>query len=272
MILSHDVDGPADGPALVLLHSSVCDRRMWEPQWRPLAEAGFRVVRADFRSCGGSPAATAPYSDEDDVLALLDALGVAEAAFVGSSYGGRVALRIAALRPERVTALALLCAGRPGHEPSPALQAFAEAEEGLIDEGELDAAASFNARTWLGPEADGKTRRLVTRMQRENFANWFAAHPSDQDGEADHELPEPALDLRAVTAPTLAVGGAHDLSDFRQIAAGLPGLLPRARHRELPWAGHLPSLERPAEITALLLDFLREEHDHDASGERTAVG
>ncbi|MGW5123176.1 alpha/beta fold hydrolase [Streptomyces sp. NPDC004069] len=248
---------------MILLHSSVCDRRMWDPQWRPLAEAGFRVVRADFRSCGQSPAATGPYSDEGDVAALMDVLELAEAAFVGSSYGGRVALRIAALHPQRVTALALLCAGRPGHEPGPEVRAFCEAEDALIEAGDLDTAAVLNARTWLGPEASEEVRAQVTRMQRKNFANWFAAHPAEQDGTAQegtgHELPEPTLDLRTVTAPTLAVGGAHDLSDFREIAAGLPGLLRGARHLELPWAGHLPSLERPAEITTLLLDFLREE-------------
>jgi 3-oxoadipate enol-lactonase len=38
----------------------------------------------------------------------------------------------------------------------------------------------------------------------------------------------------------------------------VPGLLPGARHVELPWAGHLPSLERPAEVTPLLVDFLAE--------------
>lgn len=51
---------------------------------------------------------------------------------------------------------------------------------------------------------------------------------------------------------------AHDVPDFRGIAADLPARLPNARHLELPWAGHLPNLERPAETTALLLDFLRE--------------
>ena len=39
-------------------------------------------------------------------------------------------------------------------------------------------------------------------------------------------------------------------------AARLPELVPGARHQELPWAGHLPSLERPAETTALLAGFL----------------
>ncbi|MFJ8011356.1 alpha/beta fold hydrolase [Streptomyces sp. NPDC096339] len=48
------------------------------------------------------------------------------------------------------------------------------------------------------------------------------------------------------------------MADFRQIAARLPELLTDARHLELPWAGHLPSLERPAVVTDLLLGFLRE--------------
>jgi len=65
-------------------------------------------------------------------------------------------------------------------------------------------------------------------------------------------------DVSAVRARCLAVPGAHDLPDFRQIAARLPELLPAARHRELPWAGHLPSLKRPAETTTLLTSFLRE--------------
>ncbi|WP_073755696.1 alpha/beta fold hydrolase [Streptomyces sp. CB03234] len=58
-------------------------------------------------------------------------------------------------------------------------------------------------------------------------------------------------------APSLVLSGAHDVADFRQIAAGLPDVLPDARHVELPWAGHLPSLERPSAVTELLIDFLR---------------
>lgn len=285
MIVSHDVDGPEQGPAVVLLHSAVCDRRMWDPQWAPLVEAGFRVVRADFRTCGRTPAGTGRYSDDGDVLALMDALGLSRAALVGSSYGGRVALRIAATQPQRVTALALLCAGRPGREPGPELRAFDEAESALLEAGDLDAAAALNARTWLGPEAEAEVRAAVTRMQRDNFANWYGPRPEptgtvredgpeeatgaegggsdeaggagDGGGEGVEELPEPDLDLRSVTAPTLAVGGAHDVPDFRAVAGELAGLIPDARHLELPWAGHLPSLERPDEVTALLVDFLR---------------
>ncbi|WP_328927263.1 alpha/beta hydrolase [Streptomyces sp. NBC_00190] len=250
MIISFDVAGPVDAPAAVLLHSSVCDRRMWDTPYAALADAGFRVVRPDFRTCGDSPAAQTPYTDDGDVVALLDRLGIERAALVGSSYGGRVALRIAALHPERVTRLALLCAGRPGHRPgSPQVREFGAAEDGLLAAGDLEGAAALNARTWLGPDADEAAHALVRAMQLRNFQG--SAHLTE-----DHELPEPDIDFAAVTAPVLAVGGAHDLPDFRAVAAELPSLVPGARHLELPWAGHLPSLERPAEITELLLEFL----------------
>ncbi|WP_405529498.1 alpha/beta hydrolase [Streptomyces avidinii] len=249
MIVSHDVDGPADGPVVVLLHSSVADRRMWEPQWQPLIEAGFRVARPDFRTCGDSPAGTAPYSDAGDVLDLLDHLGAQRAALVGSSYGGRIALQIAALHPERVSSLLLLCPARPGHEPSAELRKFGAAEDVFLDAGDLAGAAEFNARTWLGPDADADAHALVRAMQLQNFEIALAVTES-------HELPEPEVDPAAITAPTLVVGGAHDLLDFRDIAAGLPSLIPGAEGLELPWAGHFPSLERPAETTRLMLEFL----------------
>ncbi|MFP8963307.1 alpha/beta fold hydrolase [Streptomyces nanhaiensis] len=261
-LLSHDTAGAPsgdglsdDGTALVLLHSSVCDRRMWDPQWAPLAGAGHRTVRCDFRGHGDTPAATTPYRDADDVRDLLDALGIGRAALVASSYGGRVALEFAARWPDRVTAMALLCPGMPGHEPGPELAAFDAREEALFEAGDLAAAVELNVATWLGPYAGEAVREKVRRMQRHAFEVQTAAE--EEWGEIG-ELPEPALDLRAITAPVLAVSGAHDLADFRAIAARLADLLPDARHLELPWAGHLPGLERPQETTALLTDFLRE--------------
>ncbi len=252
MTLSYDVAG--DGPVVVLLHSAVCDRRMWDPQWQDLIDAGHRVVRCDFRGFGGTPAADRAYSDDGDVLDLLDHLGVERAALVASSYGGRVALRIAARLPARVTALALLCAGMPGHVPTAELRAFGAREDALLEAGDLDAAVELNVSTWLGPEADEATRAKVRMMQRTAFELQLAA------GDTGFEAPdtESGIDPSDFTGPALVVSGGHDLADFRQIAARLAALLPGARALDLPWAGHLPSLERPAEVSALLTGFLRE--------------
>ncbi|MFC8447773.1 alpha/beta fold hydrolase [Kitasatospora sp. NPDC057223] len=249
MIISHDVTGT--GPAVVLLHSTVCDRRMWDPQLPALAAAGHRVVRCDLRGFGRTPVPDGPYNNAEDVLDLLDHLGVGQAALIASSGGGRVALEIAARRPERLTALALLCTALAGHQPSSGLSAFGDREDALLEAGDVAGATDLNVAAWLGPEADDATREKVREMQRNAFDVQLAAVEEFAQIRYD-------TDLSAVTARTLLVSGSHDFADFRQIAAHLSDRLPDARHLELPWAGHLPNLERPDAVNPILLGFLRE--------------
>jgi len=250
--ITHDVAG--DGPPLVLLHCGVCDRRMWDPQWPVLVEAGYRVVRGDFRGFGDTPAADRPYTDARDVRDLMDTLDIGQAALIGSSHGGRVGVEIAARWPDRVTAMALICAGLPGHEPSAELRAFWEREEELLEADDVAAAVDLNVATWLGPQASPQTRERVREMQQRAFDLQLATP------EEFEPPPDEPVNLSAVRAPCLALSGALDLPDFREIAASLPDLFPAARHVELPWAGHLPSLERPGEATALLVGFLAERY------------
>jgi 3-oxoadipate enol-lactonase len=249
MTLSHDVAG--DGPVLVLLHSAVCDRRMWDPQWEALVAAGYRVVRCDLRGFGESRMPDWPYNNAEDVVGLLKVLGVGRATLIASSYGGRVALELAARWPELVTTLALLCSGSPDHVPSDTLKSFGAREDTLLAAGDIDGAVELNVETFFGPEADDTVREKVRQMQRHAFDVQLAV--SEEFAQVTTEV-----DLEQITAPCLAVSGGLDLHDFREIAARLPERLPRARHLELAWAGHLPSLERPAEVTELLTKFLRE--------------
>ncbi|MFI2208892.1 alpha/beta fold hydrolase [Streptomyces sp. NPDC020141] len=249
MTLAHDMTG--SGPTAVLLHSTVCDRRMWDPQWRALEKTGHRLVRCDFRGYGDTPASDVPYTDADDVLALLDELGVERAVLVGASYGGRAALDIALRAPHRVTALALLCPGLPDLEPSPALADFDRRETELFDADELEAAAELNARAWLGPEAGPAVHESVAAMQLGAFRLQSAA-AEEYDGATDFDVPS----LAGVRAPSLVLSGGHDFPCFRASAARAAALLPGADHRELAWAGHLPGLERPEPITDLLTEFL----------------
>ncbi|MFF1477500.1 alpha/beta fold hydrolase [Streptomyces sp. NPDC058301] len=251
MTLSHDVAG--SGPAVLLLHSTVCDRRMWDPQVPALVGAGYQVVRCDLRGFGETPVPDRPYSNADDVIALLDELGIERTALIGSSGGGRVALEIAARHPGRVTALALLCTALVGHEPGAELRAFGDREDELIEAGDIAGATDLNVEAWVGPEADGAAREKVRLMQRHAFDVQLAAE--EEFGQIRVEA-----DLSAITAPTLLVSGDHDFADFRHIAIHLSGVLADARHLELPWAGHLPSLESPDKVNPVLVDFLRETH------------
>jgi 3-oxoadipate enol-lactonase len=249
LMISYDEAGT--GPAVVLLHSTVCDRRMWDPLWPVLVDAGYRLVRCDFRGFGATPVPAAPHNDADDVMSLVGELDVGPVALVGASYGGKVALEIAARWPRQVTALALVCAAMPGHEPTDVLRDFWQREEELIDAGDVAGAVELNVATWLGPEADEATRERVRLMQRHAFDVQLAAPE-------DYEPVEVAFDLRAITAPSLIISGAKDLPDFRLIAATLAALLPGARPVELPWAAHLPTLERPSELSSMLTAYLRD--------------
>ena len=233
----------------MLLHSTVCDRRMWDPQWPVLADAGYRVVRCDFRGFGATPVPREPYDNAGDVLELIGELDTGPVAVVGASFGGKVALELAARWPGQVRALALICAGMPGHEPSDVLRDFGQREGELLAAGNIAGAVELNVATWLGPEADAATRDRLRLMQRHAFEVQLAA--AEEYGPV-----RAAVDLRAITAPSLVVCGAKDLPDFRLIAARLAALLPGARPVELPWAGHLPTMERPRELSQMLTDFL----------------
>ena len=73
-----------------------------------------------------------------DVIATMDAAGVEAAALVGNSFGGAVAQRIAVLEPGRVSALALISSPASGIEPSEQLTRAWEAEEGAMEDEDLE--------------------------------------------------------------------------------------------------------------------------------------
>ncbi|TPW70838.1 alpha/beta fold hydrolase [Schumannella sp. 10F1B-5-1] len=110
--IAYRESGPADGPAVVLLHGFPYDVRAYDEVAPPLADDGMRVIVPWLRGFGPTRFrdATTLRSGEqaalaDDLLHLLDALGVERAHLVGYDWGGRAACVVAALRPERVASL-----------------------------------------------------------------------------------------------------------------------------------------------------------------------
>lgn len=107
-------------------------------------------------STGRSRAGTARTATPRTSRVSWDRLGVERAALVGSSYGGKVALEVAATRPEAVTALVLLRSGMPGHAPGAALRSFDGREEALPWAGHLP-----------GPERPGAVAGVPARFLHE---------------------------------------------------------------------------------------------------------
>lgn len=251
MRLPHDVLGK--GRPLVLLHAGVADRTMWSEHLRPLADRGFQVVAMDLPGFGEAPVSIDEDAPWRDVIETLDAIGIERAAFVGNSFGGLVAQRVAVLAPERVDALVLVSSGASGIEPSPQLQAAWEAEESAFAEGDIEAAVQSVLETWTLPSAPEQLRDRVATMQRRAYEQGEA--PEDRpDGE--DPLEDDIDALARVDVPVLIVVGEHDMVDFQLAADVLADALPNARRVTLTGVGHLAPLEEPQEFRELLLSFL----------------
>ncbi|HEU5474078.1 MAG TPA: 3-oxoadipate enol-lactonase [Actinophytocola sp.] len=248
--LSYTVDGPSDGPVLVLGNSLGTTVAMWEPQLPALTER-FRVVRYDHRGHGGSPVPSGRYRLTDlggDVLALLDSLGLDRVHLGGLSLGGMVAMWVAANAPDRVDRLALLCTSArlgPASMWRERAETVTAQGTGALVETLLGrwftagfTAARPDVATWAGA--------LVAGTPATGYAGCCAAI----------ETMDLVPSLGSITAPTLVIAGADDPATPPEhaevIAAGIPG----ARLAVVPDAAHLANVEQPEAVTRLLLEHL----------------
>ncbi|HSS65197.1 MAG TPA: 3-oxoadipate enol-lactonase [Gammaproteobacteria bacterium] len=103
------LSGPENAATVCLSHSLACSGVMWEAQVPALGDR-FRVLRYDTRGHGGSEATSPPYSLDrlaDDVVAMLDALGIERVHWVGISMGGMIGQSLALRHPRRLLSLVL---------------------------------------------------------------------------------------------------------------------------------------------------------------------
>ena len=258
-VLALDRSGPTGSPPLLLLHAGVADRRMWDPIWARLT-ARHDAVRVDLRGFGDSTAAPEEgWSLAGDVLATLEALGVDRVHVVGNSLGAAVGVEVALLRPAVVASLLLLAPGGsliPGRTDD--LRAFAAAEDAALERDDLDAAAQANVDTWLigpGRTSDAVPEDVAARlhaMQRRAFEIQLA-WPDVEEAEFD---PPPLERLAEITAPTLVLQGAHDLTAIAAAADAVTAGVPDVRRVDWPDVAHLPSLERPDDVAALVEEWI----------------
>jgi pimeloyl-ACP methyl ester carboxylesterase len=253
VILPRDEAG--SGPAVVLLHAGIADRRMWSGQLDILAAAGHRAVALDLQGFGEALLLPEPQAPWQDVIETLDELELERVALVGSSFGGLIAQRVAFLAPERISRLALISSPVEGLEPSERLQAAWEREEEAHEAGDLDAAVAAVVEAWTLRDAPAALRESVAEMQRRTFEVQAGADELDEAPDPLAEGPEP---LSRLTVPVLLAVGELDMSDFHEAASVLGAILPHARRETIAGAGHLAPMEQPAAFNELLLNFLAD--------------
>jgi 3-oxoadipate enol-lactonase len=256
-----DVDGSSlyyeeigTGRPIVLLHGFSLDRRMWDAQFAVLGSL-YRVVRYDLRGFGKSAPGTKPYSHADDLIAVIDSLGLERVDLVGLSMGGGAAINAAIVCPERVRALVVVDPSLGGFRWSAEFTASLAAIRVTARQAGVEAARDH----WLSLpifRAAMSQPRVAERLASmvADYTGWHWLHP-----DPGRPFNPPAIDrLREIRAPTLVIVGELDTVDFHGIATTLESRMAHARRIVLRAVGHMANLEAPAEFNDIVRTFLAE--------------
>jgi pimeloyl-ACP methyl ester carboxylesterase len=256
--LNYDLTGA--GETLVLVHGGWSDRNNWLPVAPELAQS-FSVVAYDRRGHGLSTRDVpgTRRDQEDDLAALIEGLAEEPVHVAGTSFGGSIALGLAARRPELIRSVV-------AHEPPlmsvvaadpeisvqlQAVQATIRAIRAQVARGDARGAAEqFVEEVALGRGAWA----LLPQPLRETMVDSAPAFVAEQQDAAwaDVELDE----LAAISSPLLISEGDESPPLFAPIVAKLAGAIGHAEAHTYRGAGHAPHLTHPGDYLAAVTDFL----------------
>ena len=224
---------------------------MWDEQTAALQDS-FRVLRYDQRGHGGTDAPAARYAFDTllaDALALMDTLAIGKANFAGLSMGGATALGLAERYPDRFERI--IIADSPCQSTPQSSQQWEERIAVAQKQG-IEALVEPTIARWFPPETVAqnpphldKVRAMIRATPVNGFIGCAAAL-------ADHDYNSK---VETVKCPVLFMVGEKDGATpaaMRKLNEKLAG----SHFVELPGAGHISNMDRPAEFTRAIREFL----------------
>ena len=247
--LYYRIDGPDDGPPVLLINSLGSALDLWSAQVEAWSNR-FRVIRYDTRGHGQSGVPQGEYSIADlgnDAVRVLDALGIERAHICGISIGGLTTMWIGSNRGDRVRSLVIANTAAKVGTPERWIERVAR----VRNEG-LTAIADLNMTTWFTPEFRAKSPETVRRLHR-------MVASSNPDGYIGCCAVLRDTDLRPglkrITAPALVIGGSLDATTPVADAEFIREQIPGALQLNLPSA-HLSNVECAAVFSRMAGAFL----------------
>jgi len=242
------LEGLPDKPAIVFSNSLGTTYEMWNEQVAPLL-SNFRVLRYDTRGHGASSIPPGDYSVTemaDDLIGVLDAVGINECYFCGLSLGGMIGMHLGVHHPERLKAVVLAnTAAKIGtHETW-------NARIDLVRNEGTAAVADALMQRWFTPEFIAQSPDRVawaTEMFCRTDANGYAsacAAVRDMDQRNS---------VNGIRCPTLVIAGSADPVTPAGAGEELQHAVPGSRFAALR-AAHLSNVEQPEAFTTLVKEF-----------------
>lgn len=243
------VESDGDGEAVIMIHGLGGTSNSWFPQRRALSNK-FRAICPDLHGSGRS----SPQSElsiagyVDDAVALLDALDIEKADFIGHSMGTIICQHLAVSHSERVKSLVLL--GPLLEPPDAARSALADRaklarEEGMVPIADalLQVSISNDTRAHK-PEVCAMVRESLMRQDAEGYARSCEALAASK-----------AAAVEKIACPTLLLSGDEDLVGPPVVTQAIANKIYGARMHLFSNTGHWTPLERPIEVNEAILNF-----------------
>jgi 3-oxoadipate enol-lactonase/4-carboxymuconolactone decarboxylase len=250
--LHYRQEGPSHLPLLVFSNSLGTDMRVWDPLL-PYLQDQYRFLRYDKRGHGLSTCQLLPETIDDhidDLIALLDHVQESNVTLIGLSVGGLIAQGVAAKRPDLVNNL-VLC--DTAHKIGP--KEIWDTRIDTINQHGLAHIADAVMERWFAkafrtekPHEVELWKSMMVRTPLEGYAATCKAI-------RDADLTQSSVKL---TQPTLCVVGDEDGATPVDLVRSTAELIPGARFEILANVGHLPSVERPKALAALITQFLAD--------------
>lgn len=235
------------GAPLLLLHGWGVTHESFAPLVPVLADR-FSLLRVDLPGFGWSPPPPTAWGSAEyraHVAALLDGLGIGRAAVLGHSFGGRIAIRLAAEEPARVARLVLVASAGLRPPRSLGVRARVAVTKLLAGLGRLPGCGPWGRRLQEGWRA---------RVGSRDYRSAGGMRPTLVRLVNEDLLPL----LPGIAAPTLLLWGDRDREVGRWAVETMRAQIPGARLTVFPGAGHFPFAEAPEAFAGALLPFLSE--------------
>jgi pimeloyl-ACP methyl ester carboxylesterase len=241
---------------LILLPGLACDATLWRDQLPVLAARAAATESSTWTSTQARVSVTDVHTRHDtmaDMAAAVLAEHPGELVLVGASMGGIVALEAALAAPQRVRGLALL--GSTARPDTPEVAQLRLDAIEFFEQGRADEVLHANAPFMFHPDLPEDHEIVATYLEFVRRAGTAALVRQNRAIAARGDLRPRLAEIRC---PTLVLCGEADAitppDASQELAAGIAG----ARLHLVPGSGHLLTLEQPARVNALLLDWLAD--------------
>jgi pimeloyl-ACP methyl ester carboxylesterase len=254
--LYYEISGT--GIPLVMIHAGVADNRQWNNEFAYFSNC-YQVIRYDMRGYGRSEPVEGEFSHLNDLISLLDALGVySPVVIIGCSMGGSLAIDFTLTHPLKVKALIMVGAAPSGLElgiPSP--PQYVDAEK-AYEAGNLDLTAEIETQIWFDgvgrkPEQVNQTmRQLLFEMDR-----LVLSHEVKQLGSRLPNTDVLASDrMDNLKLPVLIIVGAHDTPYMLAAADYMEAKIKLSTKIMIENAAHLANMDKPQEFQDIIDNYL----------------